>query len=165
MTNLSKTERAKQRAIKSLENAPKEKKCSKCKEIKLLEEFPKLKRGLYQKGPQCFKCKRILEKNYYDTNPNRRLKRQLDRRLSRYNLSDKEYEILLESQNYCCAICKIKLDNTSRHTSPHIDHCHESEKNGVIKVRGILCSQCNVGLGHFYDNEDSLLAAIQYLRK
>ena len=32
------------------------------------------------------------------------------------------------------------------------------------KVRGLLCSRCNNGLGFFKDNLDSLAVAIGYLR-
>ncbi len=41
-----------------------------------------------------------------------------------------------------------------------IDHCHNTSK-----VRGILCSKCNFGLGMFRDNTDYLLEAVKYLTK
>ena len=31
------------------------------------------------------------------------------------------------------------------------------------KIRGLLCSNCNRGLGHFKDNIDILKSAIKYL--
>jgi hypothetical protein len=39
-----------------------------------------------------------------------------------------------------------------------IDHDHKTKK-----VRGILCSLCNTGLGFFRDNETHLANAIMYL--
>lgn len=39
------------------------------------------------------------------------------------------------------------------------DHCHQTERQ-----RGILCPQCNSGLGHFKDNIEALSAAIEYLK-
>lgn len=41
-----------------------------------------------------------------------------------------------------------------------IDHCHSSSK-----VRGLLCSKCNLGLGMFRDNIEYLAEAIKYLTK
>lgn len=42
----------------------------------------------------------------------------------------------------------------------HIDHCHVSNK-----IRGVLCFNCNHGLGNFKDNKDLLSNAIDYLDK
>lgn len=39
-----------------------------------------------------------------------------------------------------------------------VDHCHETEQ-----IRGILCTNCNLGLGHFKDDPLLLEFAIQYL--
>lgn len=53
----------------------------------------------------------------------------------------------------CCMIC----GSTERLC---IDHCHKTSK-----VRGILCSRCNSGLGMFRDNIEYLAEAIKYLTK
>jgi hypothetical protein len=42
----------------------------------------------------------------------------------------------------------------------HIDHCHKTKK-----FRGILCNNCNIGLGQFKDSIMRLRKAISYLRK
>lgn len=42
----------------------------------------------------------------------------------------------------------------------HIDHCHEKKV-----FRGILCNECNHGIGNFKDNPDLLLKAIKYLEQ
>jgi hypothetical protein len=57
-------------------------------------------------------------------------------------------------QNNQCAICKEKFAKT-----PHVDHCHTTGK-----VRGLLCWQCNIGIGLLKDNIEVCLAAADYLR-
>lgn len=72
-----------------------------------------------------------------------------------YNITRQDFENLLKSQNYCCAICKR---DTPTGSNWHIDHCHFTNK-----IRGLLCSKCNQGLGLFEDNINSLKEAIKYL--
>lgn len=43
---------------------------------------------------------------------------------------------------------------------PYRDHCHKTGKQ-----RGILCVNCNLGIGIFKDNTDFLKSAIEYLEK
>lgn len=56
-----------------------------------------------------------------------------------------------------CEICGVKFDSTIR---KNVDHCHDGGH-----IRGILCGQCNTGLGMFKDNIASLKNAIKYLNK
>jgi hypothetical protein len=42
----------------------------------------------------------------------------------------------------------------------HVDHDH---KTGLI--RGLLCTQCNPGIGYFQDSIERLQLAIKYLEK
>lgn len=74
----------------------------------------------------------------------------------KYKLSLEDRTNLLKKQNFKCAICSIDLNTYGTHT--HTDHCHTTGS-----VRGILCTNCNRGLGHFQDNKDFLMKAIQYL--
>ena len=67
------------------------------------------------------------------------------------SLHYKEKEL---EQDGKCAICKELLAN------PHKDHCHST-----LKFRGILCQNCNLGLGNFKDNQQYLYSAIEYLEK
>jgi hypothetical protein len=75
----------------------------------------------------------------------------------KYNLEWDEYLQIVEAQNGKCAICLIPFEKLkSRFVC--IDHCHTTGK-----VRGVLCSNCNVGLGKFKDDKDTLLRAVAYL--
>ncbi|MFK0048340.1 endonuclease VII domain-containing protein [Streptomyces sp. NPDC090741] len=40
----------------------------------------------------------------------------------------------------------------------HVDHCHETGR-----VRGVLCLNCNMGLGLLKESPDHIRRAIQYL--
>ena len=62
------------------------------------------------------------------------------------------YADLFEKQQGLCGICKQAMRR------PMLDHCHKT-----MAVRGLLCSNCNIGLGQFKDNPDLLRAAIYYL--
>lgn len=81
----------------------------------------------------------------------------------RYKISESQFWELYNKQKSKCAICscflELKKGTTLRPKSIVVDHCHASNL-----VRGILCSNCNTGLGMFKDNVESLLAAVEYLQ-
>lgn len=81
----------------------------------------------------------------------------------KYGISEQDYERLLVEQGGRCAICRT--DNPPswkgrKRATWHIDHDHAT---GV--VRGLLCFNCNSGLGHFKDSDARLIAAADYLRR
>ncbi len=57
-----------------------------------------------------------------------------------YQMTSKEYDALLESQDGCCAICK--KHHTEFDKRLYIDHDHLTND-----VRGLLCNSCNLHLG------------------
>lgn len=77
-----------------------------------------------------------------------------------YGITLDEYADKLKAQNNCCAICGTQHLETNQVTRLHIDHCHKSKK-----IRGLLCTNCNKGLGHFHDNIEILKQAINYLNE
>lgn len=60
----------------------------------------------------------------------------------------------INRQDGKCAICEARL------SKPHLDHCHQTGY-----VRGVLCPNCNVGIGHFRDNPELLHKAVAYLER
>ena len=86
------------------------------------------------------------------------LRKQLirDRNMvKKYGINMAQRNEIITSQNYRCAICGELLNNDRR---THIDHDHKTGK-----VRGVLCTYCNTGIGMFKDNTDKLRKAILYL--
>lgn len=80
----------------------------------------------------------------------------------KYGLTLEDQERMLREQNYKCAICgqEIFLQGSSQKLIAHVDHDHKTGK-----VRGLLCKECNIGLGKFMDNTEYLLRAVSYLKK
>lgn len=74
-----------------------------------------------------------------------------------YGLSAEEYEEMLEEQDGECAICHNFCSSGRRLA---VDHCHSTGK-----VRGLLCGNCNTGLGKFEDSIERLQRAIEYLQQ
>ncbi len=89
----------------------------------------------------------------------RRKKGRISFLKARYNITLEQYNSTAEKQNFKCAICG-KPDGVGTLTSKRlaVDHCHRSNK-----IRGLLCYNCNSGLGHFKDSLGNLRNAMQYL--
>lgn len=103
-------------------------------------------------------------KRYYERNKDKHRKRYLDNKehfywnalKAKYGVTQEHYESMLEEQQHCCAICKTHVDELPKRL--YVDHCHETNQ-----VRGLLCNDCNRGLGCFRDNIQSILDAAKYL--
>lgn len=74
-----------------------------------------------------------------------------------YGITLSEAEEIKVKQNGKCAVCFVDLIGG---TQTHVDHNHDTGK-----VRGILCTNCNRGLGHFQDSKKHLASAIEYLER
>lgn len=88
-----------------------------------------------------------------------------DRKLRlRYNISSDKVTEMYKLQKGRCSICNSRGDvhelGFTKYPTFHIDHCHSTDK-----VRGLLCSECNMGLGKFRDDVERLKRAIKYLKK
>ena len=82
----------------------------------------------------------------------------------RYGITLERYNEMSEKQNAKCAICGNP--ETAKHNSTQtiqrlaVDHCHSTGK-----IRGLLCQDCNRGIGKFKDDITRLQNAILYLQK
>ena len=70
------------------------------------------------------------------------------------------YKEQYDKQDGACAICKQPETSVIRGKvlSLAVDHCHDTGK-----VRALLCSACNTGIGSLKHDRDLLQKAIAYL--
>tara|TARA_E500000318_G_C3494103_1_gene185615 strand:- start:44 stop:559 length:516 start_codon:yes stop_codon:yes gene_type:complete len=147
------------------------KKCNDCGEEKPLTEFYKRNdRGSTSYRGDCrvcIKAKQVTwqKKNRDKVNAYHREQRrqkphqEKNRRLKhRFGITLQDYNNMLREQDNKCLICDIEMTHDSERTRIVVDHCHTTEK-----VRGLLCSPCNKGLGHFYEDTEIMQRAIDYL--
>jgi hypothetical protein len=105
------------------------------------------------------------ERNEYSTEyyrKNRIVQRARHRRTN-HRVTQEWLDAKLKEQKNRCAICNQPFLKT-----PHIDHSHRCCP-GVRSCdkcrRGLLCADCNLGLGRFKDSIDILKRAVQYLKR
>ena len=138
------------------------KSCSKCKELKPFIAFHLDKKNPKGKG-YAFYCKECANANtrkhhHLNKGSDEYEKRRKNSQIKRsYGINLTEYTDKLKEQGCKCAICKVDLPLSGWFT--HLDHDHSSGK-----LRDFLCRICNRGLGHFQDNKEILMAAIEYLK-
>ena len=130
--------------------------CSKCKETLDLSEFG-VDRRYNKPRSYCKQCCRDKEKEYRKKYPE---KIRASNIKQAYNVSlDRAYE-LMSVEN--CQSCGVVLTKATQHvrcnTDRCIDHCHTSGE-----VRGVLCSGCNLALGHLSDSLDKIKGLERYL--
>jgi Recombination endonuclease VII len=138
-----------------------EKVCNTCKKLLPLEAYSNRKSFKDGKENKCRSCRYAYNKQHRKNNPDKtKVYRKKSNLWASYKITLDQYNIFLESQNYKCAICKIHVDQVGgRHGTLNVDHCHNTGK-----IRGLLCSNCNTGLGQFKDNTNRLKSAISYLK-
>jgi hypothetical protein len=111
------------------------------------DAFATRNRGWYDKnrGAMSEKYKTTARKSKY---------------LYKYGITREDAELMLKGQNNKCAICDSQITFDGSIGGAHTDHDHTTNE-----VRGILCINCNHGLGSFKDNINNLYSAINYLKK
>lgn len=134
--------------------------CTKCKTLKPLSEYSKKNSTGRNPSlqPRCKSCAKEDTKKWNEQNKETYRDRYLQRA---YGMSENEYKARLLAQNNSCILCGIEFNYDSfGPNSPVVDHCHTHGH-----VRGILCNECNRGLGYFHDNPQALRNAAAYLEK
>lgn len=111
----------------------------------------------------CRKCRAAKTRSYKrHERPEVKEKMRAAKLLSDYGITKDEFDAMLLEQGGVCAICKDpekQIDSRSGVVRQlAVDHDHSTGK-----VRGLLCGDCNKGLGMFKDRPELLQAAIDYI--
>lgn len=155
--------------------------CSKCKKDKELSEFGLCRNKGYKHDRRtiCRDCRKIHEYQKTMADPTKKAKmyesnkRYREKNPGKYkgvifpskwkslgiHFTEEMYNDLLMKQNGKCAICG---DIEVRYGQPialSVDHDHTTNK-----VRGLLCGNCNRGIGLLKDDPDTLFRASIYLK-
>jgi len=75
-----------------------------------------------------------------------------------FGITIQDYDDMYIEQGGRCATCGTHQSKLGRRL--HIDHCH---KTGI--VRGLLCHNCNVGIGNLKDDITIMKNIIKYLER
>ncbi len=131
------------------------------KKLTSLKALKKYQDGYYWCCSPCYRNRVwVTTPENEKTDRKTRRKQKLLRRVNNveitYGLSAKEYIEKITAQNNLCAICGDKKEGKVL----CVDHDHKTGK-----VRGLLCGNCNIGLGNLKDNIQILQSAIEYLQK
>lgn len=128
--------------------------CTTCTESKDISCFSIINKNTGSTQSSCKVCRNKYKAIKRKANPIKESLRKRKQKLkSNYDMTIEDYDKLYSTQQGNCLICN------TYHRKLSIDHCHDT---GL--VRGLLCSNCNSGLGMFKDNSILLLKAVEYLK-
>lgn len=145
--------------------------CARCKQSKSADELgyrsgTVSSSGLPYLNAYCASCRNILKKErrksdpaarekerQYENRPEVRRRDRIRRVVRTYGITEDEYLFIERQQDGRCACCHRKTEKLV------IDHCHVKGN-----VAGLLCYNCNVGIGLLGDNEQGLKHALEYIR-
>jgi hypothetical protein len=156
------------------ERVVKNKACTSCSAVLTVDNIAKCGKGTRR---VCKKCWALYIRTYNEK-PERREKIKKSNREYKqrdggrpyknamlkvvYGLDLQGYDSMLVAQQGACAICKkpekIKRSNGVTKALA-VDHDHLTGR-----IRGLLCSACNLALGSLGDNPEIFEAAAKYLR-
>lgn len=145
------------------------KKCYRCKEIKPLDDFGANRSTHDGYQGYCKGCAvaTVTASRHKDPTSHRQANQNWRQKNIthhadinakwKYGVPHGTYDKMFLEQSGVCAICKLPSHNGHR---LHIDHCHDTGK-----VRDLLCTSCNNGIGRFRHKKELLLEAAAYLER
>lgn len=132
--------------------------CPNCKMYKPGSEFYKRQNRI---DSWCINCVTKSRREYRASSNGKKAHAKVNRNWmlkSKYGITQKGYDNLLEKQHGQCALCGSM--DTGKKGINHfaVDHCHITGK-----VRGLLCNNCNRALGLFKEDPITLANAVEYV--
>lgn len=124
--------------------------CTCCRKERHVKYFNKRLRARDGLRSRCKTCEQKAEHAYRKADPT---KERVRRIWHVHGLKPEEYQKMLTEQKHKCKICK-------EYKKLVVDHDHTT-----LKIRGLLCTGCNLGLGAFEDDTSKLENAIRYLQE
>jgi hypothetical protein len=138
--------------------------CCVCDTRKPFSDFYNYKNKNDGKSYRCKCCDNLARDKWRENNPESAYRSMRGRNLRhQYGIGITEYEELLEKQGGCCAICGATENSTAgsrKEWNFSVDHDHTTGE-----IRGLLCNNCNRGLGLLGDTYESVQKAAEYLKK
>jgi len=137
------------------------KQCTKCKQWKPESSFYKAEKGKPNLRNPCKSCINERVKNHYRKPKAKRVHRN-SRLKKKFGITVEDYDRMLINQNGVCAICNQPETKANQFGIIRlaVDHNHKTGR-----VRGLLCTNCNNGLGRMKDSKELLLKAALYLEQ
>jgi len=136
--------------------------CTKCKVSKKVTDFYKDTRrnnGITSWCRECWKIQEAIRRE--KLGPKGRKNRKLK---NLYGITIEQYQAMLKEQNNLCAVCSNK-ESVINMKSNKIQKLCVDHDHATGKVRGLLCTACNKGLGMLKDDPDIVLKGYEYLIK
>jgi hypothetical protein len=142
------------------------KRCTKCGEMKPRSQFSKDARNNDGLQSHCKACKnkhwRAWVREKQETDPDYGKNYLL---MKTYGITLAEKQKMLEEQGGKCANPGCNATEPGGKGEWHLDHDHRFPAKDKRGHRGLLCCNCNVGLGNFSDDTEKLKGAILYLER
>ncbi|WP_327251906.1 endonuclease VII domain-containing protein [Streptomyces sp. NBC_01244] len=111
--------------------------CTRCGEVKPHSGFHRNSSAPDGRNARCKTCRAVEGRAGH-------LRRK-------YGITEGERDQMIADQGGLCCICL-------RAPAVHVDHCHKTGR-----VRGVLCFNCNTGVGLLQDDPDHARRAVEYL--
>ena len=84
---------------------------------------------------------------------------------AKFSISIEQYESLLERGEGVCWVCFLPETNKSNEGSQYPDSLSVDHNHNTGMIRGLLCANCNIGIGKFRDDPEILEKAATYLEE